>query len=130
MPIFTQMGYQADASDDARIALLKTLEYLNVTYGIVASPFIEGTQALPTDDLRRAAIKINAAIVAGQGGGGGGGGTGGWVKAPSSPTDFSMLPNNQPPTTDQGYLADRDEWTLWAISKSDTEWKVIDKNAV
>lgn len=68
MALFTQMGYQPDVSDDTRIALLKTLEYLNVTFGIVASPFPEGTQALVSDDTRRAAIKINAAIVAGQGG--------------------------------------------------------------
>lgn len=36
----------------------------------MASPFPEGTLALSSDDERRAAIKINAALYAGQGGGG------------------------------------------------------------
>ncbi len=53
---------------------------------------------------------------------------GAWVKSPSDPHDFSTLPDRSIPTNDQGYFANRDENTIWKISKSDTEWKIIDVN--
>lgn len=128
MAIFPQMGYGADPSDDTRIALLKTLEYLNLTYGIVASPFPEGTLALSSDDTRRAAIKINAAIVAGQGGGGSTEGTAQVVAAPATVSDFSGLPGGIAPTGDTVYFAPRNTSTLWTIAGGDAQWTVIDKN--
>lgn len=91
MAIFPQMGYGADPSDDTRIALLKTLEFLNLTYGIMSSPFPEGTLALASDDTRRAAIKINAAIVAGLGGG-----------TVITPEAFAALDLDILPTSDPG----------------------------
>jgi hypothetical protein len=128
MALFPQMGYQADPSDDTRIALLKTLEYLNDTFGIVASPFPEGTQALPTDDVRRAAIKINADIVAGQGGS-----TADVpeiLPTPSGINDFSSLPNGVAPPAGGNliYFAVRNAFTYWTIGSGDTQWTVIDKN--
>lgn len=127
MALFPQMGYGADVSDDTRIALLKTLDYLNETFGIVASPFPEGTLALVSDDTRRAAIKINAAIVAGQGGGGDTSGSAQVVTTPANVTDFSMLPGGVAPTSGV-YFAPRDLSTLWTIAAGDTQWTVVDKN--
>lgn len=130
MALFPQMGYAADPSDDTRIALLKTLEYLNLTYGIVASPFLEGTQALPTDDVRRAAIKINAAILSISGGDSGSSGVPSIYPTPDNITDFSDLPGGVAPAagTNKVYLAVRDESTYWTIGSGDSQWTVIDKN--
>lgn len=130
MALFPQMGYGADPSDDTRIALLKTLEYLNITFGIVASPFPEGTLALPTDDTRRAAIKINAAILSVGGGDSGSSGVPSIYPTPSGINDFSDLPGGVAPAagTNKVYLAVRDSTTYWTIGSGDTQWTVIDKN--
>jgi hypothetical protein len=53
-----------------------------------------------------------------------------WVKSPENSLDFSMLPNQAIPIDDQGYFANRDENTIWKISKTDTEWKIIDTNNI
>ena len=57
-------------------------------------------------------------------------GSGSWVCPPASPTDFSTLPCGMIPTGHQGYFANRDENTIWKISKTDTEWKIIDVNTI
>lgn len=92
MSIYPDQGYGPDAGDDTLRALLKSLEILNLQ-GIVASPFPEGTLALAGDDERRAAIKINAALFAGQGSGGGGSIT---------PEAFAALDLDNLPTSDPG----------------------------
>lgn len=53
-----------------------------------------------------------------------------WVSSPSGPTDFSMLPDGVIPTDDQGYFANRDDSTMWKISRTDSEWKIIDTNNI
>lgn len=52
------------------------------------------------------------------------------VATPADENDFSVLPGGVIPTGDAVYFADRDLNTLWTISKSDTEWKIIDKSAL
>lgn len=56
--------------------------------------------------------------------------TSNWVGAPANPTDFSTLPGDAIPIDDQGYFANRDANTIWKISKSDTQWRVIDTNSI
>jgi hypothetical protein len=126
MPIYPDQGVTPDAGDDTLRALLKSLEILNQG-GIVASPFPEGTLALSSDDERRAAIKINAALYAGQGGGGGGSYPQ-TVTAPANITDFSMFSGGVAPTSGV-YFAPRDQSTLWTIEGGDSQWTVIDKNS-
>jgi len=51
----------------------------------------------------------------------------GSIAPPSSPTDFSTLPGGIIPTGSQVYFANRDQNTLWTISASDSQWKIVDK---
>lgn len=55
---------------------------------------------------------------------------GGSVPTPANENDFSVLPGGVIPTGDQVYLADRDANSKWVISKSDTEWKIVDASAL
>jgi len=49
------------------------------------------------------------------------------VDAPSSSTDYSSLPNNTTPSGSQIYMANRNANTMWIISSSDANWKIVDK---
>jgi len=49
------------------------------------------------------------------------------VDAPSSSTDYSSLPNNTIPSGSQIYMANRNANTMWIISSSDANWKIVDK---
>ena len=49
-----------------------------------------------------------------------------WVPTPASPTDFSGLPGGVLPTGNQIFFAKLDQNSLWSISSSDTQWKIVD----
>lgn len=59
-----------------------------------------------------------------------GGGDSIFVDTPADPTDFSMLPGGIIPTTNQMFFAPRDGNSIWTIDKNDTEWKIINKDAL
>jgi hypothetical protein len=52
------------------------------------------------------------------------------VPPPSSSSDLSTLPGGVLPTGNQVYFANRDANTLWVITSSDTQWKIVQKAAL